>query len=153
LRGTLAASALLLALSLATPASAERQFGYCSDRLRLCVGPSASLHLLQWNLTTNKLAAGIVPGAGYGVTWAPDQWYSAGLHLYLSSVVGGGQPGNVTPSIVASFANYLRLGAGAKVAVDGGPARVEWLMLIGIGSDFGGSPRYFREKLGEPGRL
>jgi hypothetical protein len=151
LRRALVASSLLLALALASPARAERQFGGCVDRLRLCFGASASLHLLQWNLTTKKLAAGIVPGAGYGATWAPETWHSVGLHLYLSSVVGGGQPGNVTPSLVASFANYLRLGTGAKVSVDGGPARVEWLLLLGIGSDFEGSPRYVRERLVQPG--
>lgn len=126
---------------------AEQQFGGCVDRPRVCFGPSATLHLLQWNLSAGKLAAGFIPGAGYGATWAPDAWYAAGLHLYLTTIVGGDKPSHVTPSLVASFANYARVGLGAEIVVNDGPAKAQWLLLLGIGSDFGGSPRYVQETL------
>jgi hypothetical protein len=151
LRSLAAALSACAAVAVASPSLAGQQFGGCVERLHLCLGASAALHLLQWNLTTNRLSAGIVPGAGYGATWSPEEWYAAGLHLYLSSVVGGGRPANLTPSLVASFANYVRVGVGASIDVEGRPSKPEWILLFGLGSDFAGSPRYVRERVREAG--
>ena len=150
MRRFLASLALLAALSASPAARADRQFGGCSEEIHTCFGFSASLHLVEVNLSARKIGGGFVPGAGYGATFAPDKWYAAGLAAYLSTSVGGGKPSNVTPSLVASFANYLRVGVGLSVAEQGSTWGTEWLLLLGVGSDFGGSPNYFKESLRDP---
>jgi hypothetical protein len=46
-----------------------------------------------------------------------------------------------------SFANYVRLGAGVAITEQpSGPTAKQWLLLFGLGSDFGGSPNYVKQQ-------
>jgi hypothetical protein len=118
------------------------QFGGCPTPT-LCLGPSATVTVGQFDFATSKFSGGLMPGIGYGATYAPGSWYATGLDLYLSFQVGQGQPNQATPSLMLSFANYLRTGVGvAIVEQETGPVKTAWRLLFGLGSDFGGSPAY-----------
>lgn len=135
---------LFLAVVFAVVAAAHRsaraeQFGGCFASGQLCAGPSASVMLGEYNVTTGKFAGGASPGLGYGLTFAPDQWYATGLSLNLAFTVGG-DANFAKPSAVFSFANYVRFGVAAYLF----EGRRELAVIGGIGSDFGGSPSYVR---------
>ena len=51
------------------------------------------------------------------------------------------------PSLVLSFANYVRVGTGVAITETSGPVQTQWLLLFGLGSDFGGSPKYQQTQL------
>ena len=122
--------------------AAESQFGGCFAQGRLCAGPSATITVGEFNLSTSKFSGGVSPGIGYGVTYAPDAWYATGLAGYLAFSVGGGQPNLAKPSLLVSFANYIRLGVSYSIAEQAvGTARA-FSIAFGLGSDFGGSPTY-----------
>ena len=134
-------------LLFAPPAKAETspQFGGCFDSGKVCLGPSATISVGQFNLSTSKFQGGVIPGVGYGLTYAPDQWYATGLSLYASFLVGQGTANTLTPSLMFSFANYVRIGAGLAMAEQAsGPVSQQWLLQFGLGSDFGGSPAYVK---------
>jgi hypothetical protein len=135
--------ALVLACGVAK-ADTGPQFGGCIIPT-LCLGPSATVTVGQFDFSTSKFSGGIMPGLGYGATYAPTQWYATGAALYLSFLVGQGQPNQATPSLMLSFANYLRAGVGvAMVEQEAGPVKTAWRLLFGLGSDFGGSPSYVK---------
>ena len=144
--GTPVVCALLVgaaALLLAGAARAQSpQFGGCIREGSVCFGPSATVTVGQFNFSTSKFSGGIVPGIGYGATYAPTQWYATGLAAYLAFTVGQGTPNEAIPSLMLSFANYVRLGAGVSITETAGPVDTQWRLLFGLGSDFGGSPRY-----------
>jgi hypothetical protein len=140
----------ILALMLLTPgkARADQQFGGCFAGGQLCAGPSATVTVGALNLATSKFSGGLSPGLGYGLTFAPDQWYATGLAGYLSFTVGGGEPNHAMPSLMFSFANYVRIGAGLAVTEQDVGMLKQVSLLFGLGSDFGGSPKYTKsEKL------
>lgn len=118
------------------------QFGGCFAAGDFCAGPAVALTVGQYNLTTSKFSGGVVPGVGYGITYKPYLWYATGVAAYLSFSVGGGQPNEAIPSVLFSFANYVRFGAGMSVSETDGAARTQWRLLFGLGADFGGSPKY-----------
>jgi hypothetical protein len=150
LRSLLAAAALIAALACSAQAEAQ-QFGGCFLQGRACAGPSATISVGVYNATTGKFSGGVVPGLGYGITYAPDQWYAAGLAAYFSFQVGQGQPNQAVPSLMLSFANYIRVGLGVRIterqepAPPDAPPGTQWLVFFGLGSDFGGSPKYIRD--------
>lgn len=149
--GPLAAACLLLAGSMlaSVPARAESpQFGGCVANDAVCFGPSATVTVGQFNFATSKFSGGIVPGVGYGATYAQSQWYATGLAAYLSFTVGQGAPNEAIPSLMLSFANYVRVGAGVSITETAGPVETQWRLLFGVGSDFGGSPKYLAAKGG-----
>jgi hypothetical protein len=42
-----------------------------------------------------------------------------------------------------SIANYIQIGAGPEIIEQpSGPAQVQWRLLFGLGTSFGGSPAY-----------
>lgn len=141
--GTPVICALILgSLLLAGQAQASPEFGGCIRNGAVCFGPSATVTVGQFNFSTSKFSGGIVPGVGYGATYAPTEWYATGLAGYLAFTVGRGEPNQAIPSLMLSFANYLRLGAGVSVTETSGPVETQWRLLFGLGSDFGGSPKY-----------
>ena len=90
----------------------------------------------------------MIPGIGYGATYKPNEWYATGAALYLSFQVGQGQPNQAIPSLMLSFANYVRLGLGVSITEqDTGPTKKSWSVLFGLGSDFGGSPKYVKSRI------
>lgn len=135
----LALASLLLAGS---AQAADVQFGGCIRNGAVCFGPSATVTVGQFNFATSKFTGGIVPGVGYGATYAPTEWYATGLAGYLSFTVGQGAPNEAIPSLMLSFANYVRVGAGVSITETEGPVDTQWRLLFGVGSDFGGSPKY-----------
>lgn len=134
---------VLGSLLLAGQAMAQSpQFGGCIRDGAVCFGPSATVTVGQFNFSTSKFSGGIVPGIGYGATYAPTQWYATGLAGYLAFTVGRGAPNEAIPSLMLSFANYVRVGAGVSITETAGPVQTQWRLLFGLGSDFGGSPKY-----------
>ena len=140
--GAAAAILILGSLLVAGQARADNQFGGCVASGAVCFGPSATVTVGQFNFTTSKFSGGIVPGVGYGATYMQSEWYATGLAGYLAFTVGKGEPNQAIPSLMLSFANYLRLGAGVSITETAGPVETQWRLLFGIGSDFGGSPKY-----------
>jgi hypothetical protein len=138
----LAGSLLLSSTARAQTPTPSPQFGGCFDDGLVCLGPSASITLGELNLSTSKFSGGIIPGVGYGATYAQSQWYATGLSLYFSFKAGQDGPNQAIPSLVLSFANYVRVGAGVAITETSGPVQTQWLLLFGLGSDFGGSPKY-----------
>ena len=123
----------------------SQQFGGCLAGGDVCLGPSASITVGEFNLSTSKFSGGVIPGIGYGATYRPNEWYATGAALYLSFLVGQGQPNQAVPTLMFSFANYVRLGLGLSVTEqDSGPVSTQWKILFGLGSDFGGSPKYVK---------
>jgi hypothetical protein len=127
----------------ALPARAQ-EFGGCSARRTLCAGPAVAVTVGQFNLATSKFSGGLNPGVGYGLTAYQDRWYATGLAAYLAFSVGGGEPNQAIPSMLISFANYLRVGAGVSIVETDGPVRTQWRLLFGLGTDLGGSTKYVR---------
>jgi hypothetical protein len=153
-RLTLPASCLFAVLSCTfvalsdADAQVSTQFGGCFAGGDVCLGPSASITVGEFNLSTSKFAGGVIPGVGYGATYRSSEWYAAGAALYLSFVVGQGQPNQAVPALMFSFANYVRLGVGVSVVEQAsGPAQTQWKLFFGLGSDFGGSPKYVKSQL------
>ena len=144
-----AAIVLLGSLLLAGQARADNQFGGCIRGGSICFGPSATVTVGQFNFATSKFSGGIVPGVGYGATYMQSEWYATGLAGYLAFTVGKGEPNQAIPSLMLSFANYLRLGAGVSITegicppgTKDCPVETQWRLLFGVGSDIGGSPKY-----------
>lgn len=126
--------------------AASPEFGGCIRDGAICFGPSATVTVGQFNFATSKFSGGIVPGVGYGATYAPNEWYATGLAGYLAFTVGKGEPNEAIPSLMLSFANYVRVGAGVSITETAGPVETQWRLLFGLGSDFGGSPKYLRSQ-------
>jgi len=143
----LGASLLLAGAARAQTPALSQQFGGCFAQGQVCLGPSASITLGELNLATSKFSGGIIPGVGYGATYAQDQWYATGLSLYFSFKAGQDGPNQAIPSLVLSFANYVRVGTGVAITETSGPVQTQWLLLFGLGSDFGGSPKYQQTQL------
>jgi hypothetical protein len=145
-KGTACVLALMLAamtlLWSGRSLAADSQFGGCFAGGQLCAGPSATITVGEFNLTTQKFSGGVSPGIGYGMTYAPDAWYATGLSAYLAFTVGGGQPNSARPALMFSFANYVRLGMGMAITERDVGILQQWSLLFGLGSDFGGSPTY-----------
>lgn len=132
-----------IVLMVSAPAAAQ-QFGNCFASGKLCAGPSATITVGEFNLATSKFSGGVSPGLGYGLTYQPDQWYATGLAAYLAFSVGGSGPSNAKPSLMLSFANYIRIGAALAITEREIGVLKQWSLLFGLGSDFGGSPKYVR---------
>lgn len=134
-----AAIALFFVLLLFAPhaRAQDRQFGGCWKGGAWCAGPAVAISVGQLNLSTSKFSGGIIPGVGYGVTYGQGQWYASGAALYLAFQVGQGVPTTATPSLLFSFANYVRAGAGVSLSETSGPVRADWLLLFGMGADVG----------------
>ena len=97
-----------------------------------------------------KFSSGLLPGLGYGLVLAPDEWYALGLSLYGQLSVGTA-PNTGALSCLLSFANYARFGVGETWTEQAaGPARRSTALLFGFGSDVGGSPRYVKKTSEEP---
>ncbi|HVV53031.1 MAG TPA: hypothetical protein VHO06_25450 [Polyangia bacterium] len=137
-------SALILGMNSARAQSSppDRTFGGCNSSGTICGGPSASASFVILDLTDGTSHGGFVPGAGYGVTFSANQWYNYGLALYASYVTGNGAPDIFTPLLVASFAEYLRIGVGLqRTSAEGNvPGKTDVIMTFGLGLDFGATP-------------
>lgn len=145
--GPAAVAILVLAIggllsSTAQAQVSDRQFGGCVQSGSLgevCLGPSAAVTVGQLNFTTGKFTGGVLPGVGYGATAWANQWYQTGLAMYLAFRVGGGEPNSAVPSLMLSFADYVRAGVGLGLTEQtAGGLRKEWVLNFAFGADFGG---------------
>jgi len=121
-----------------------RRLGGCAKEESLCWGPSATLSLASINLSHRKFSSNFIPGVGYGVTFFANTSYSLGLSGYFSLTQGdNGLPDVIVPSAVLSFAEYVRLGIGARITDDTSTVKgsTDWLLLIGFGLDIGSTPQ------------
>ena len=136
----------VLALDRYANADTGPQFGGCFAGGKACAGPSAAITVASFNLKTSEFSGGISPGIGYGITYAPSQWYAVGADLYASMRLGQGQPNQATFSIMGHFANYVFLGIGPSITQEpaGTPALVQWSILGGFGVPIGGSTSYLK---------
>lgn len=135
-KGAVAGIVLLASLSSA-PAQAQT-YGGCFDDGRICAGPAVALTVGQLNLSTGKFGGGVSPGIGYGLVLHPDRWYATGLAFYAAFSVGGGKPNSLDPSLMLSFANYLRIGFAVPISErEGGGLNREFVLRFGIGADVG----------------
>lgn len=141
--GILLLASVLAILLIAGTAHAQ-QFGGCFAEGKVCAGPSATVTVGEFNLASSKFSGGVSPGLGYGLTYQPDQWYATGLAAYLAFSVGGSTPNSARPSLMISFANYVRVGVGMAISEQDVGVLKQWSVLFGLGSDFGGSPKYLR---------
>jgi len=125
---------LVLALVFALPARAQDsgpKFGGCMKSGETCFGPSVSITLVALDLKTGAVTTSVSPGLGYGVTFNAREWYTVGVAGYATfrdTAVGQ----RVVASVVFSFVEYVRIGAGAQVGPGARP-----FLLLGVGSDFG----------------
>jgi hypothetical protein len=132
------AAGIVLLLALALGAGVARaedpRFGGCLKNGTTCFGPSVSLSVVAIDLKDGSVTSGVSPGVGYGVVFASDQWYRTGLAGYASfRDTSTGQ--RVVPSLVVSFAEYLRLGIGQQIGGGSHP-----FGILAIGADFGSVP-------------
>jgi hypothetical protein len=109
-----------------------RTFGGCNKLGTFCAQPSGLITLTGYNITTKEVMATFQPGFGYGFTIHPEDWYAFGLDAFvaLQPKTDAG-PQRVSLSLVAKFANYLRVGIGRERVGD----RSSWVIPIGFGID------------------
>ena len=152
--GIIAAVVALAVVLLAGKANAQTpQFGTCFGlEQKTCVGPAVAITVGEFNLKASKFSGVIVPGVGYGVTYqGPVQ---LGAALYASFLVGQGQPNQLAPSLILSIANYIQVGAGPEIIEQpSGPAQIQWRLLFGLGTSFGGSPSYVKAQTAQAEKL
>lgn len=130
-----AALALLVGSVLfAAPARADApvpsQYGGCNKAGTFCYGPALSLSLVGLDLRSGKFTAGIIPGAGYGMTFFADKPYQLGVGGY-AAIQSGPETTSGMFSGIVSFAQYVRTGVGWQI-VGGSHAT---LLMLGLGAD------------------
>lgn len=119
-----------LVASVARADEPARTFGGCNKVGTFCYGPTVSISVVGMDVKTGKFTAGVIPGAGYGVTFFADQPYQLGLGGYAAIQSGPDTTSGLFSGIV-SFAQYLRVGVGWQVI--GGSHST--LALLGLGAD------------------
>lgn len=135
-------SAALAQQALPAPSPADvvytRRFGGCSRAGLVCAGPTVSVALVGYDLSTKKLQTGIMPGLGYGVNLWANKWHTVGIGVYAAIRQTEDSTTNGMFSFLVSFAEYVRLGIARDVtsATDVAPARGSWVVLGGFGADF-----------------
>jgi len=99
----------------------------------LCVGPSASLTVAAFNLTTSQFSGGVSPGIGYGLTYTPPTaaWAAVGVDVYASLRLGQGQPNQANFALMFHGLNVY-VGIGPSI-VQGPPTIVQWSIFAGPG--------------------
>jgi hypothetical protein len=116
---------------------ASTQNSGCFQNGSICLGPSVTITVGEFNFSTSKFTGGIIPGIGYGATFMANTWHKVGIDLYLSAAFSQSVPNNVTPSLMLSFANYVRIGLGCSFTEQpAGPVLAQPLLLGGIGTTF-----------------
>ena len=136
-------------VSAQTPAP-NPEFGGCFSNNTICLGPSAAIVVGELNFSTSKFTGGFIPGAGYGATFMADTWHTVGVDLYMSFTVSQSVPNNAIPTLMLSFANYLRVGLGYSITEQSvGSTLKQPLLLFGVGSNFGGSTSYVQSQAAE----
>lgn len=135
---------LLAVMVLCLPALAlanhpDRRYGGCTDDHTICAGPALAVGLLARDLKLDENRVGFMPGFGYAVTFFADQWHAAGAGFYLNLETNGPTGADVfTPSFIASFAEFARVGIGIeRIKPRGADAETHLLVLIGLGIDIG----------------
>lgn len=130
------------------------QFGGCFSGNTICLGPSAAIVVGEFNISTSKFTGGFIPGAGYGATFMADTWHTVGVDFYMSFTVSQSVPNNAIPTLMLSFANYLRAGLGYSITEQSvGSALKQPLLLFGVGSNFGGSTSYVQSQAAEAAKV
>jgi hypothetical protein len=121
----------------------------------LCVGPSASLTVAQFNLATSNFSGGVSPGIGYGLTWTPPTapWSAVGADIYASTKLGQGVPNQVSFALMFHWLNaYLGIGPSIIQGASGQPVTVQWSIMAGPGIQVQGAQNVYQTaaKAGQP---
>jgi hypothetical protein len=118
------------AIAFAQPASPPA--GGCFSPT-LCVGPSASLTVAAFDLTTSQFSGGVSPGIGYGLTYTPPTaaWAAVGVDVYASLRLGQGQPNQANLALMLHGLNVY-VGVGPSI-IQGPPTIVQWSIFAGPG--------------------
>ncbi len=111
--------------------SAPPPLGGCNKALTVCWGPTTSISVVAYSLSTGQFSAGLIPGAGYGVTLWRNTSYALGLGGYASLKTTGTGPTTGLFSVIASFNNYLRFGFARQIF----NTEHENLLVLGLGMD------------------
>ena len=114
------------ALVLASPARADTPISKCWSSI--CAEPQVSVSVVQYNLASHKIGAGLLPigSVGYGVRDVND-YVAAGL--YLSASIGGSTPNYLAPAVLVRFMRAITVGAQVRVGED----VTQWSLLAGGG--------------------
>jgi len=136
------------------PAPASPPAGGCFSPT-LCVGPSASLTVAQFNLATSNFSGGVSPGIGYGLTWTPPTapWSAVGADIYASTKLGQGVPNQVSFALMFHWLNaYLGIGPSIIQGASGQPVTVQWSIMAGPGIQVQGAQNVYQTaaKAGQP---
>jgi hypothetical protein len=142
------AMGVVAGLALAVPQQARaddaptRRFGDCVDGGFFCFGPSATISLVDYDLKAHRTKLGFIPGIGYGVVLFADKPYALGASIYVAVSGDSASPTVITPSVILSFAEYVRFGVGFTHvdATDTAPSSVAGQIFFGFGVDFGTTP-------------
>jgi hypothetical protein len=131
-----AVGAALLVLCLAGPARAEEpKFGGClASHPGTCFTPAVSVNVLAMSIRDGKLTSTFDPGIGYGVSFFSDRWHKIGLTGTASFPTYEGER-RIEPALMASFAEYVRIGFSCPLYV--GALKDNARVLLGFGADFG----------------
>ena len=114
----------------------------------LCVGPSASLSVAQFNLTTSDFSGGVSPGLGYGLTYTPPtaMWAAFGADIYASTKLGQGVPNQVSFALMIHWLNvYLGVGPSIIQGGTGQPVTVQWAIMAGPGVQVQSAQQVYKE--------
>ena len=119
-----------------------RRFGDCINDGFFCFGPSATISVADYDLKAHRTKLGFIPGIGYGVNFFADKSYALGASIYLAVSGDSASPTVITPSIIFSFAEYVRFGIGFTHvdATDTVPSSMAPQLFFGFGVDLGTTP-------------
>jgi len=118
----------------------------------LCVGPSASLTVAQFNLATSNFSGGVSPGIGYGLTYTPtvQAWAAVGADIYASTKIGQGVPNQVSLALTIHWLNiYLGVGPSIIQGASGQPVTVQWSFMAGPGVQVQSSVAAYKASAGQ----
>lgn len=129
-------SILSLFIVLAAGSAEAAPFG-CFGHSDVCVAPALSVGLVSYNLATHEIGIGAMPigAAGLEVTAWTSQWFRSGISINAAAAYQSKESNWLALAFVASFAEYLRIGAMVRTVGES----AQWSLLGGIGIG-GGSP-------------
>lgn len=131
------ATVMMLASFRAVAADEGPKFGGCWNSGKTCAGPTVSINVLSISLKTGDVTTQFSPGIGYGITLNADKWYKIGISANFA-LRGTAEGQKAQPSILASFAEHLKIGLTSVLGA--GNVYDHAGLLLAFGSDFGSSP-------------
>lgn len=106
---------MLVSFAYSRQARADTPISKCWSTV--CAEPQVSVSVVEYNLATRKIGAGVLPvgSVGYGIRDVND-YVAAGL--YLSASIGSGQPNYLAPALLVRFMRAFTVGAQLRLGED-----------------------------------